>query len=100
MNPYDELNAAERHRRLRDGGHDEYELYLRSQHWRQLRRRLIVSRGGACELCGRDFLVVLEVHHRTYATLGRERDGDLLVVCPPCHELADEQRRRHRYIAA
>jgi hypothetical protein len=93
MNPYDELDAAGRHRRLRLGGHDEYELYLRSRTWRQLRCRLIVSRGGACEHCGRGYLVVLELHHRTYATLGCERDGDLLVLCPPCHELADQLRR-------
>jgi hypothetical protein len=92
VNPYDELDAAGRHKRLRVGGHDEYELYLRSQAWRRLRCRLIVARGGACEGCGRAYLVVLELHHRTYATLGCERDGDLLVLCRSCHELAERAR--------
>lgn len=94
MNPYDELTPLQRHVRLRGGTHAEYELYLHSRPWRQLRSRLIAARGGACEHCGRSYLVVLTVHHCTYATLGNERDGDLEVLCGACHELADKRRRR------
>jgi 5-methylcytosine-specific restriction endonuclease McrA len=93
VNPYDELTPAQRRRRLRRGDHSEYELYLRSRPWRALRARLIVARGGACERCGRDYLVVLEVHHRSYRRIGRELDSDLQVLCASCHELADRQRR-------
>lgn len=95
-NPYDELDARERHARLRRGGHDEYLLYLRSTAWRALRTRLIRERGGACERCGRSYLVVLDVHHRYYVRLGCELDRDLEVLCRPCHELRDQTRRTVR----
>lgn len=96
LNPYDELDAAQRRARLRHGGHDDYLLYLRSLTWRALRVRLIARAGGSCEHCGRDFLVVLDVHHRTYDRLGCELDRDLEVLCRSCHEIADRARRRRR----
>jgi hypothetical protein len=92
VNPYDKLTPAQRHKRLRRGDHHEYELYLSSRPWRALRARLIAAR-GACERCGRDYLVVLQLHHHNYQRLGRELDSDLQVLCAPCHEQADRQRR-------
>ncbi len=34
----------------------------------------------------------LEVHHLTYENFGRENMKDLVVLCKPCHELADKKR--------
>ncbi len=43
----------------------------------------------------------LQVHHRTYARLGHEGPGDLIVLCRRHHTLHDERRRsdieRQRY---
>jgi len=72
--------------RLRELGYSDYAEYLRSDHWRSLRReRLIGSR--SCEVCRRDGdSFQLYVHHSTYARLGQEALEDLLVVCKQCHD--------------
>jgi hypothetical protein len=52
-----------------------------------------------CERCGAKR--TLEVHHRTYERLGRERDADLEVLCGDCHEvhhLGDPSERVQLYI--
>ena len=58
--------------------------YLRSPHWRARRARSIALAGNRCERCGRGGS--LDVHHRSYARLGRERDRDLRVLCRDCHD--------------
>ena len=98
LNPYDELDPYARHHRLRHGDHAEYELWLRSRTWRALRTRLIKQSDGACEHCGRNYLVVLELHHLTYARLGCELDDDIEVLCRLCHEQADDARRTRRRV--
>lgn len=35
----------------------------------------------------------LQVHHLTYARLGKEKLSDLRVTCESCHKKADEVRR-------
>lgn len=86
MNWLDELEPAARKVVLtRAHKHALYELYLRSDAWREQRSAAIRRAGGACEDCGRSFLVVLEVHHLTYANLGAELEGDLMALCHACH---------------
>lgn len=60
-----------------------YALYLKTEHWKYLRARALARWGGYCENCGT--APALEVHHRTYARLGRERLEDLTPLCSPCH---------------
>lgn len=62
---------------------EEYRSYLRSPEWRKKRAKAVKRAGYACEVCsvgGR-----LEVHHTTYARLGKERLSDLVVACRRCH---------------
>jgi hypothetical protein len=66
-------------------------VYLRSPHWRARRARAIALAGGRCERCGRPGR--LEVHHVTYARLGRERDRDLRALCHRCHRIVERRRR-------
>jgi HNH endonuclease len=66
-------------------------VYLRSAHWRVRRARSIALAGGRCERCGKAGR--LEVHHLTYARLGRERDRDLRALCHRCHRIAERSRR-------
>lgn len=71
----------------------EYRQHMASPAWRTTRKAAIARAGRRCQRCGAtDLGVRLEVHHTTYERLGRERPEDLLVLCPPCHGRADEER--------
>jgi 5-methylcytosine-specific restriction endonuclease McrA len=69
-------------------------VYLNSAHWRATRARAFARAGGRCQRCHRR--PPREVHHRTYARLGRERDRDLEALCDECHQARHRQRDRAR----
>ena len=60
-----------------------YSDYLQTPHWQDKRAGAIRRAGGRCERCGKRGR--LDVHHVTYARLGREADGDLVALCRACH---------------
>jgi hypothetical protein len=60
-----------------------YQAVMASSGWRRRRRRALRRAGRRCQRCGAPG--PLDVHHRTYARLGRERPGDLLALCESCH---------------
>ena len=60
-----------------------YADYIQSADWRMRRNRRLRIAGWRCERCGDGR--ALEVHHLTYARLGREWDQDLEVLCGDCH---------------
>jgi 5-methylcytosine-specific restriction endonuclease McrA len=77
-----------------------YHKYIAGRRWRQNPTRLaeLEAAGFRCRLCsdhGED--VALEVHHRTYANLGREQPGDLTALCRRCHSVVTDHLRRLRY---
>lgn len=61
-----------------------YQDYLKSDHWKEIRRAALEFYGFACCLCGkRDNL---NVHHRNYNNLHNENiQLDLIVLCKDCH---------------
>jgi hypothetical protein len=61
----------------------QYQEYLQSSHWRTMRRKALENAEHSCQLCNSDS--ALNVHHRTYERLGRERLTDLIVLCRDCH---------------
>ncbi len=63
----------------------EYEAYLCSTEWKQLREKVFGRCEGVCEIC--EEADAEEVHHLTYERIGREGLSDLMGVCQPCHEL-------------
>ena len=69
----------------------KYLAYLDSPEWKARRAALIEKAGGRCAVC--DGGGVLQAHHKTYANLGHEEDGDLIVLCVGCHKLFTENRR-------
>lgn len=90
---------------LRDLGYRSYTEYLRSEHWRALRRRFFAKswrvasmreRFGTtcCEFCGCTDRPV-ELHHRTYKRLGREKLTDLVLLCGDCHSTVHRTHRRN-----
>ena len=71
----------------------EYQQYLQSDHWRDLRKKVLRDCTG-CEMCGVPRWLAsiaydqdLHLHHLTYANLGKEDRNDLQVLCARCHEI-------------
>ena len=62
---------------------EEYRKYLKSPEWKAKRKWLFKVRGRKCEKC--DNRSRLEVHHLTYANIGKETLADLQVLCAHCH---------------
>ncbi len=65
---------------------EEYQQYLLSPHWLELRRKMRLANNHQCASCksGKN----LQLHHLTYARVGAERPGDLIVLCAKCHTFA------------
>jgi hypothetical protein len=61
----------------------EYLAYLQSDHWKEMRRLALEYADYRCQLCNSP--ECLEVHHRTYERMGRERLADLVALCADCH---------------
>ncbi|WP_201456138.1 HNH endonuclease signature motif containing protein [Bradyrhizobium macuxiense] len=77
-----------------------YHDYIASRSWRQNPARLaeLEAAGFRCRICNDDGQAnALEVHHRTYANLGRELPSDLTTLCRSCHRVATDHLRRLRY---
>ena len=69
----------------------KYKAYLMTDMWK-VRRELALWRSGhKCTKCGAK--KELEVHHKSYDRLGKERPEDLEVLCSACHAIADSRRR-------
>ncbi len=62
-----------------------YRAYIRSEAWRRKTRKVHQRSGYRCERCGASGRR-LEVHHKTYRRLGRERMSDLIDLCDQCHD--------------
>lgn len=63
---------------------DTYNAHIRSDKWRELRRKVIKRCGGICEGCAVND--VDHIHHTTYTHLGNELLFELLGLCHDCHE--------------
>jgi 5-methylcytosine-specific restriction endonuclease McrA len=61
----------------------DYRAYLRSDHWLDIRRRVLQRAQGLCEGCLRRRAT--QVHHLTYAHAGAEFLWELVAVCEQCH---------------
>jgi 5-methylcytosine-specific restriction endonuclease McrA len=68
---------------------EEYSQYLESAEWKAKRRGALERADHRCQVCYSKRR--LQVHHRTYARVGEERDADLTVLCTRCHRLFHEK---------
>lgn len=65
----------------------KYKDYLKSEHWKQVRKWCLEKCGYKCGFCKKEFHPSnLQVHHWTYENLGKELERDLIVLCNRCHE--------------
>lgn len=60
-----------------------YELYLASEEWRLLRKKVLERDRQTCQACL--VATATQVHHLTYVRAGNEDLADLLSLCRPCH---------------
>ena len=81
----DEIDARRRRQRRA-----EYRRYLRSPSWTVRRQSALARAAGHCRDCGR--ALPLEVHHLTYARVGREHKKDLRAICANCHAKRHSRR--------
>ena len=63
---------------------DWYATYLESDLWARTRDLALEYYGPSCCLCNKE-TTRINVHHRTYERIGRERLSDLIVLCRDCH---------------
>ena len=85
--------------RLKSLGYGSYDEYLRSDHWRDVRVRMykskLIKKNGeniCCTYCN-NVGVTLNVHHRSYKSLGNENLNHLVVLCNDCHRLCHDIER-------
>lgn len=62
-----------------------YTDYLNTAHWAQTRNMVFDLKGRFCKHCFSSHN--LQVHHLTYARVGREGIDDLVPLCEHCHQL-------------
>lgn len=63
----------------------EYDKYLNSEHWRNLRTKIAYQRNFTCEKCNKKVISKYHIHHLTYDNIGNEKDEDLMFLCENCH---------------
>ena len=56
-----------------------YIAHLASPYWAELKRKVTARRGNKCERCGKSGCG-LDLHHKHYRTLGRERQKDVMLL--------------------
>lgn len=71
---------------------EEYIQYLEGEHWKTFSRRIKKERFFQCERCRMDeatskkkYRQGLNVHHKTYKNIGKEKPADVIVLCWACH---------------
>jgi hypothetical protein len=72
-----------------------YYKHLQSNEWRKKAQERLKKDNHQCQTCLDK--EQLEVHHKTYKNLGKEKQEDLITLCKQCHEAITEVIRRKRY---
>ena len=85
-------NQAEEERRMEELVGD-YQAYLRSPEWLELRLKALSRDGNVCQMCGTG--INLRVHHVNYEHVGTEQElEDVVTLCEECHSKVHEKDRR------
>lgn len=73
---------------------NRYSKYLKSDNWRLIREKLFAKRGEKCELCGKCWKI--QVHHKTYKNVYKEKLEDLQVLCATCHQKTHDKINKEK----
>lgn len=82
----------------------EYAAYIASPTWTATRGKALAHHGTQCYACSGH--KSLQVHHKNYARIGREKMSDLVVLCNGCHKAAHKAikarkttlKNAHKYV--
>ena len=66
-----------------------YNNYLKSNYWKKRREEFKIKTWGRCFIC--HSRKKLNVHHKRYNSLGKEKHTDLRLLCEEC------QHKIHKY---
>jgi uncharacterized protein with PIN domain len=72
-----------------------YHDYLKSEQWEIKRQEKFKQVGKRCQVCNGSYR--LQIHHRTYDRIGKEKLDDLTVLCSTCHKLFHDNGRLKKY---
>lgn len=67
------------------------QIYLKSDHWRDLRQAALENAGFKCSSCGCGGS--LDVHHERYKSIYNVTQDDLSVLCRKCHKADHEGKK-------
>lgn len=73
----------------------EYNKYLLSIEWANVRIELFNSRGKKCEKCSSKKRI--EVHHLTYENIFHEEPKDLIILCNECHKKEHPNNSKNKF---
>lgn len=62
-----------------------YDKYLLTKHWKNLRLKIAEERKHICEKCNKIIKKGYHIHHLTYERIGNEKSDDLMFLCNNCH---------------
>lgn len=89
------MNTWVKRKRYLEQNNLTYAEYLKSEHWRDLRKRKLASKMKyRCYGCGVN--EGLELHHKTYKRMGQEWLMDVIWLCRGCHQNVHTYEREHR----
>lgn len=79
-----------------------YQATLATPRWRQLKWRRLMVAGFRCERCSARFtgkspkaaFRYFDLHHVTYRRFGHEALDDVRILCRPCHDEIEREKRR------
>ena len=73
-----------------------YNQYLQTRHWKDTRKRFYKSKlcKHKCSSCGSTYK--LNLHHKTYKRIGKERLSDLCLLCEECHKKVHNLSRNRK----
>jgi hypothetical protein len=67
-------------------GFGDYNKYINSREWAARKASYYETHHKECRSCGSDERD-MHLHHRTYARIYQEEDGDLVPLCSECHAM-------------
>ena len=82
-----------------------YSAYLRSPKWYRIRKKVLKRDSYQCIGCGASRK--LQVHHKNYKNIGKEKLDDLITLCARCHfifhkkaEIIPNRKKKTKWLTA
>lgn len=76
------------------GRRQSYVRYIKSAKWRKRRELYFQTHEKKCRACGS--INRIELHHKTYKNIRKERDADLAPLCYKCHNAIHKIQKKSK----